>query len=65
MESGTGTTVPSHALVHEIRKVDNDNSTEELKTVPDKLAIEDKYIVDYPIDESITVPNKQILKIYM
>jgi hypothetical protein len=30
----------------------------EPKTVPDKLVVEDKYAVDYPIDESETEPGK-------
>jgi hypothetical protein len=30
----------------------------ELKTVPDKPVVEDKYIVDYPMDEPKTEPDK-------
>jgi hypothetical protein len=39
--------------------VDNNHSTE-LKTVPDKLAREDKYIVYYPTGEPLTVPDKEV-----
>jgi hypothetical protein len=31
---------------------------DELKTVPDKLVVEDKYVVDCPIEELKTEPNK-------
>jgi hypothetical protein len=34
----------------------------ELKTVPDKLVVEDKYVVDYPIDESKTEPDKPVVE---
>jgi hypothetical protein len=36
---------------------------EELKIVPDKLAVEDKYVVDYSIDELIIVLTSKLLKI--
>jgi hypothetical protein len=39
--------------------VDNDNSAE-LEVVPDKPSIEDKFIIDYPIDDLLTVPNKLV-----
>jgi hypothetical protein len=31
---------------------------DELKTVPDKLVVEDNYVVDYPIDKQRTEPDK-------
>jgi hypothetical protein len=31
---------------------------DELKTVPDKLVVEDKHVVEYPIDEGKTEPDK-------
>jgi hypothetical protein len=43
--------VSSCAVVQETRKADNDYLMEELKIVPDKLAAEDNYVVDDPIDE--------------
>jgi hypothetical protein len=52
--------VSSLALVHETMKVNNGYHTEELKIVPDKLAVEDKYVVDYPQNELIIVPDKQV-----
>jgi hypothetical protein len=53
--------VSCYALVHETRKVDNDHSTE-LKIVPNKLAVEDKYIVDYRIGEPLTVFDEQVIE---
>jgi hypothetical protein len=35
-------------------------SINELKTVPDKLVVEDKYVVDYPIDELKTEPKLKL-----
>jgi hypothetical protein len=37
--------------VPETRKADGDPLIQELKIVSDKIAAEDKYVVDYPIDE--------------
>jgi hypothetical protein len=51
-------TVSSCALVYETRKADGDYLTEKLKIVPDKIIVEDKYVVDYPIDEPKTEPDK-------
>jgi hypothetical protein len=31
---------------------------DELKTIPDKLVVKDKYVVDSPIDEPKTEPDK-------
>jgi hypothetical protein len=44
-------TVSSCALVLEAGKEEGDCLMDELKTVSDKLVVEDKYVVDYPIDE--------------
>jgi hypothetical protein len=33
---------------------------EDLKIVPDKVAVEDKHVVDYPTDESKTDTDKQV-----
>jgi hypothetical protein len=41
--------VSSCALVLETRKADCDCLIEELEIVPDKIAAEDKYVVDHPI----------------
>jgi hypothetical protein len=46
--------------VHETRKADNDYLMEELEIVPGKVAIEDKYVVNYPINESKTDTDKHI-----
>jgi hypothetical protein len=43
--------VSSCALVLEPRKAEGDCLTDELKTVPNKLGIEDKYVVGCPIDD--------------
>jgi hypothetical protein len=43
--------VSSCALVLEAGKAEGDCLMEELKTVPDKLVVEDKYVVDYYIDQ--------------
>jgi hypothetical protein len=40
--------VSSCALVLHARKAEDDRLVDELKTVPDKLAVEDKYVIDYP-----------------
>jgi hypothetical protein len=50
--------VSNCALVLEARKAEDDCLMDELKTVPDKLVVEDKYVVDYPIDELKTEPDK-------
>jgi hypothetical protein len=50
--------VSSCALVLEARKAQGDCLTDELKTVPDKLVAEDKYVVDYPTDEPKIEPDK-------
>jgi hypothetical protein len=44
------------AVVVEARKSEGDCLMDELKTVPDKL-VEDKYVVDYPIDKPKTEPD--------
>jgi hypothetical protein len=38
------------ALVVEAGKSEGDFLMDELKTVPDKLVVEGKYVVDYPIE---------------
>jgi hypothetical protein len=43
--------VSSYALVHETSRAGNDYLMEELKIVPDKLAVEDKYVVYCPVDQ--------------
>jgi hypothetical protein len=48
----------SCVLVLEAGKVEGDCLMDELKTVPDKLAVEDIYVVDYPIDEQKTESDK-------
>jgi hypothetical protein len=51
--------IVSHcALVPETRKADGDCLMEELKFVPDKIVVEDKCVVDYPIDGPKTEPDK-------
>jgi hypothetical protein len=50
--------VSSCGLVLESGKVEGGYLMDELKTVPDKLVVEDKYVVDYPIDESKIEPEK-------
>jgi hypothetical protein len=47
----------SCALVLEAWKVEGDCLMDELKTVPNKLVVEDKYEVDYPIEQK-TEPDK-------
>jgi hypothetical protein len=42
--------IPSNSLVQETRKVDNEYSMDEFKTVLNKLVVEDKYVKDYPMD---------------
>jgi hypothetical protein len=54
--------VSSYALAHETRKADNDYLMEELKIVPDKLVVGDKYVVDYPVDEPKAEPDKQVIE---
>jgi hypothetical protein len=44
--------------VLEAGKAEGDCLMDELKTVPDKPVVEDKYVVDYPIDEWKTEPDK-------
>jgi hypothetical protein len=49
--------IVSCALMPETMKAVGDCLVEELKIVPDK-AVEHKYVVDYPIDELKTEPDK-------
>jgi hypothetical protein len=44
-------TVPGCALVLLAGKGEGDCLMDELQTVPDKLVVEDKYVVDYPIEK--------------
>jgi hypothetical protein len=50
--------VSSCALVLKAGKAEGDCLMDELKTVPDKLVVEDKYVVDCPIDKLNTEPDK-------
>jgi hypothetical protein len=52
-------TVSSCAMVLEAGKVECNCLIDELKTVPNKLVVEEKYVVvDYPIDKPKTEPDK-------
>jgi hypothetical protein len=51
-------TVSSCTLMLETGKAEGDCVMDELKTVPDKLVVDDKYVVDFPTDELKTIPDK-------
>jgi hypothetical protein len=50
--------VSTCALVLEAGKAEGDCLMDELKTLPDKLVFEDKYVVDYPTEKSKPEPDK-------
>jgi hypothetical protein len=53
--------IASNSLVQETRKVDNEYSMDEFKTVLDKLVVEDKYVKDYPMDVSKNESDKRVI----